>query len=569
MVYRLVVVRPGGSFRYPIDRGDNLVGSHPDCAIRLRHPSVSRRHAFLRIVDGAVEIEDLGSRNGTRVNGAEVHRARVAVGSSLLIGAVEGHLEEVPDADLEAAVLVGGEHPTPDLSNHDEVVSTTLASGLADAFTLHHLPDIAGRLAAGAPLDEMAQRVGHALLSALPAVSVSVTSHSGLAGEGLLFTAHRDDVAVRQDATVTTRHGDLTVEVGFPSDRIATAFEPLVSAAAGLVATAARTASSGRSARRRWGQPPPLPDPPTVSLEMQAIYGRAARVARGDISVLILGESGTGKEVLAHYLHTASSVADGPFLCLNCAALPRDLLESELFGIERGVATGIDPRPGKFELADGGTLFLDEIGDMAADTQARILRVLQSGEVYRLGGRQARRVRIRVLAATNRDLGQMVAEGAFRADLYHRIAGWVVALPPLRRRKPDIPNLAIHFLAREAERLGIEVRGISRGALDVLLAYDWPGNVRELQTEMARAALFLEDGELLDSVRLNRPILDRCRTDGGTTLSEVLACAEREAVLQALADSDGVSQAATRLGVSRATLYRSLKRLGISHDGSD
>jgi len=280
--------------------------------------------------------------------------------------------------------------------------------------------------------------------------------------------------------------------------------------------------------------------------------------------VLILGESGTGKEVLARYLHAASGVHDGPFLCLNCAALPRDLLESELFGVEKGVATGVDARPGKFELADDGTLFLDEIGDMALETQSRILRVLQSGEVYRLGGREARRIQIRIIAATNRDIAGMVADGAFRSDLYHRIAGWVVKLPPLRERVEDIPNLAAFFLTREAQRAGITVRGISRQALDALMAHGWPGNIRELETEMARAVLFLENGELLDSVRLAATVLES--SAGGSadgSLAKILEHAERTAFQRALSTAGGIAAAAKRLGISRATLYRRMKALGI------
>jgi transcriptional regulator with PAS, ATPase and Fis domain len=299
---------------------------------------------------------------------------------------------------------------------------------------------------------------------------------------------------------------------------------------------------------------------------MLAIYGNAAKVARGDISVLILGESGTGKEILARYIHQASPVADGPMLSLNCAALPRDLLEAELFGVERGVATGIEARPGKFELADGGTLFLDEIGDMAPDTQARILRVLQSGEVYRIGGRQAKKVQIRILAATNRDITTMIDSGAFRADLYHRIAGWVVELPPLRQRRADIPNLAAHFLSRAGDRAGVRIRGVSRQALETLTACHWPGNIRELETEMNRAVLFLEDGELLDSGRLSSH-LQRPRTAPITgALADQLEHAEREIITRTLHETASTDAAAERLGISRATLYRRLKALGIERD---
>jgi transcriptional regulator with PAS, ATPase and Fis domain len=259
-------------------------------------------------------------------------------------------------------------------------------------------------------------------------------------------------------------------------------------------------------------------------------------------------------------------------VALNCAALPEDLLESELFGIEKAVATGVDARPGKFELADGGTLFLDEIADMAPATQARILRVLQEREVYRLGGRQPRPARVRVLAATNRDLRRMVEEGSFRLDLYHRIADWTVELPALRQRCRDIPNLAAYFLDRAARRRGVRARGISRAALDELLAYSWPGNVRQLERAMERAAIFLEDGELLQTRHLPMELRDsvaRGRTDAGDLRSR-LEIHERRILEQAIAAEDGnLSAAARALGIGRSTLYRRLKELGIDAGGGD
>jgi transcriptional regulator with AAA-type ATPase domain len=303
-----------------------------------------------------------------------------------------------------------------------------------------------------------------------------------------------------------------------------------------------------------------MPEPATVVPTVRRIYEQAARVAAGDVSVLIQGESGTGKEVLARYLHAASPRHAGPFVALNCAALPRDLLEAELFGIEEKVATGVAPRPGKFELADGGTLFLDEIGDMAPETQARILRVLQEGEVFRIGASRPRPANVRTLAATNRDLDRMLAEGGFRGDLYHRIADWRVTLPPLRARRADLANLAAHFLASEAERRGLRVAGISRAALDTLCAHDWPGNIRQLQREMARAALFLDAGAVLESRHLDETLRRAGGSKPGTaggTLKERLTEAERREICRALEETgDDVSAAARLLAVGRSTLYR-------------
>jgi transcriptional regulator with PAS, ATPase and Fis domain len=363
--------------------------------------------------------------------------------------------------------------------------------------------------------------------------------------------------------------GDAELLVLMQSQAVAEGVAPLVEAAASII----RLAGARRPVERiprEVRDPPPLPDPPTVVPAVKTIYRDAAKVARGEVGVLILGESGTGKEVLARYLHRASSRADGPFLGLDCAALPRDLLEAELFGIERGVATGVDERPGRFEQATGGTLFLDEIGDMAEETQAKILRILQSGECYRLGARCPRSVDVRVVAATNRDIRAMLDAGSFRTDLYHRIAAWVVEIPPLRHRRADIANLAAYFLAREADKHGVRVRGISRAAAEALVSFDWPGNIRQLEHEMARAVLFLEDGELLETARLAEEIRNPGITAAGTTLREVLERTERREILAILDGAGGDVELATeQLGISRATLYRRMKALGIeSSSGS-
>ncbi|MGD2116082.1 MAG: sigma 54-interacting transcriptional regulator, partial [Acidobacteriota bacterium] len=354
----------------------------------------------------------------------------------------------------------------------------------------------------------------------------------------------------------------------------AAAYRVLVEAAARLLALVAhREPVRSRAERDRLSgppEPPEPPKPPTVVARVRTIYANAARVARGEVGVLITGESGTGKEVLARYIHRASPRRDEPFVAINCAALPRDLLEAELFGIEQGVATGVRSRPGKFELADGGTLFLDEIADMAPETQAKILRVLQEGEVYRVGGQEPRSARVRVLAATNQDVDRAMADGRFRGDLYHRIADWRVELPPLRERRGDVPNLAAFFLQREARKLGLRVAGISRGAMERLRAASWPGNIRQLEREMARAVLFVGEGELLESSHL------RTEIDGpgagarggaggsGGSLTERMERWERLEIEQVIAEHGGnLSAVARALDIGRSTLYRRIEALGI------
>jgi DNA-binding NtrC family response regulator len=297
---------------------------------------------------------------------------------------------------------------------------------------------------------------------------------------------------------------------------------------------------------------------------MARIYRRAGKVARGDVPVMILGESGSGKEVIARWLHARSRRAAGPFLAVNCAALPRELLESELFGIEKGVATGVEARPGLLERGNGGTVFLDEVGDMAAETQAKVLRVLENPVLYRVGGRVPVQVDVRFLAATNRDLETLVEEGDFRRDLYHRLAAFEVKLPPLRERREEIPSLAARFLHREVAKSGVASLGLTRAALGALVRYPWPGNVRELQNEIAKAALLLEPGEPVDLHHLSPRVRQEPVASQPLTLEETVGRAEREAFAVALAAAEGDAvRAMELLGVSRTTYYRKLKELGL------
>jgi DNA-binding NtrC family response regulator len=432
-----------------------------------------------------------------------------------------------------------------------------------EAFSLGHLPDLVERLVRGEPRDDVARAVGAALLQTLPCRRVELVE-VGAGTEGVVFSGERECSEPTTEVTVSAGN-DLSLRVAFAGAAIATAFQPLLRAAAALIGAAGRSSSAGLDTRPRPADPPRPPDPPTLVAAVRDIYRQAERVAPSRVSVLIRGESGTGKELLARFLHAASDRADRQLVTLNCAALPRDLLESELFGVERGVATGVDARAGKFEAAHGGTLFLDEIGDMAPETQARILRVLAEGEVYRIGGHEARPADVRVISATNRDLTAMLAEGGFRSDLYHRIADWVVEVPPLRERRPDIPNLAGHFLARACAGRGVRAAGISRAAVAALTAYSWPGNVRQLEKEMGRAALFLDDGELLETTLLQPDIREATADgNGGDELREVLERAERSHIERVLADCSGdVSAAAKRLGIGVSTLYRRIKALDI------
>jgi two-component system NtrC family response regulator len=304
---------------------------------------------------------------------------------------------------------------------------------------------------------------------------------------------------------------------------------------------------------------------------MQEVLSLVRRAAPSDATVLIRGESGTGKELIAKAIHHASPRAAGPLVRVNCAALPETLLESELFGHERGAFTGaVASRKGRFEAADGGTLFLDEIGDLPPHLQVKLLRVLQEREIERLGSSRPVPVDVRVLAATHRDLEARVRAGSFRDDLYYRINVVTITLPPLRERREDIPLLVDHFLAAFARKNGKSIRGLTREARDALLRYDYPGNVRELENVIERAVVLARD-DVIGIGDLPLVLADPGAEDGERSGRRGLPAAveglERRMLQDALGRADGVQTAAAELlGISERVLRYKLRKYGLTGD---
>jgi transcriptional regulator with PAS, ATPase and Fis domain len=296
---------------------------------------------------------------------------------------------------------------------------------------------------------------------------------------------------------------------------------------------------------------------------MQDVLELAARVAPLDTTVLIFGESGTGKEFIVRLVHDQSPRAGGPFVSVNCAALTETLLESELFGHTRGSFTGaVRDKAGLFEVAAGGTLFLDEIGEVAPTIQAKLLRALQEREIRRVGSERTVKVNVRVVAATNRDLKAAVAAGAFREDLYFRLAGFTITVPPLRDRKEDIPALVHEFQRRASQRVKKDVKAVSADAMTALVRYQWPGNVRELENAMERAVI-LASGSTVRPRDLPPEVLDRSDAPPPDTLD--LEVHERALILKALDRFKGNRQrAAKALNISTVTLWRRMKHFGLS-----
>jgi transcriptional regulator with GAF, ATPase, and Fis domain len=297
------------------------------------------------------------------------------------------------------------------------------------------------------------------------------------------------------------------------------------------------------------------------SRALRLVLDHVLTVGPTPCTVLIQGETGTGKELIARAIHMKSERRTRPFVKLNCAAIPADLLESELFGHERGAFTGAAiQRIGRFEAADGGTLFLDEIGDMPLGLQAKLLRVLQEHEFERLGSNRTHRVDVRVAAATNQDLSSMVAEKEFRMDLYYRLNVFPIAIPPLRKHVDDIPLLVAHFVQKFALRMSKQISKVPTRAMEALARYPWPGNIRELQNLIERAVI-LTSGDVLQIPSL--PSVTPIQAEPVT-----LAEAQRDHILKVLEESNwtvgGRSGAAVRLGIKRTTLIAKMKKLGVS-----
>jgi transcriptional regulator with GAF, ATPase, and Fis domain len=305
---------------------------------------------------------------------------------------------------------------------------------------------------------------------------------------------------------------------------------------------------------------------------LEAVLEQVERVAPTGSTVLIQGETGTGKELIAHAIHNLSSRCGRPFVRLNCAAIPLDLLESELFGHEKGAFTGaIAQKIGRFELADKGTLFLDEIGDIPAALQPKLLRVLQEQEFERLGSTRTHQMDVRLVAATNRDLMEMVSRGEYRSDLYYRLNVFPIQLPPLRERPEDIPALVTHFVEKFGRRMSREIEHIPPETMSALTSYPWPGNIRELQNLIERAVILSNDGVLpnpLPAAGANRVAVALIATVAATPVTTTLRDSEHALILRTLEGVGwvigGPKGAAKKLGLKRTTLIHKMQKLGIS-----
>src|SRR5246500_1209515 len=302
---------------------------------------------------------------------------------------------------------------------------------------------------------------------------------------------------------------------------------------------------------------------------LQKVLSLVSKVAPTDATVLVTGETGTGKELVARAIHRRSHRSSRAFVCVNCAATPRDLIASELFGHEKGSFTGaLQRRLGRFELAEGGTIFLDEGGELPLETQIALLRVLQEHEFERVGGTRSIQTNVRVIAATNRNLQAAIAAGSFRSDLFYRLNVFPIEMPPLRERREDIPVLVEYFIDRCARNAGKDIRGINKKSLDLLQSYPWPGNIRELQNVIERSVIMCETENFsVDETWLpQQPVASEAKSQ--SSFSQKLASQEKEMIESALRESEGrvfgPFGAAAKLGISRSTLESKIRSLSIN-----
>ena len=590
--------------RLALSPGTHHLGSGRDCDLRLERDGVSRRHAVLVAEPGRLRLIDAGSKNGTFVNGTRVRRAEVRPGDLVTFGPVSLRVEELEAEDGELAVE-GMPEAMPDSA------SSVMSAGTDADATQTEDERRGGR---GSRVESLARslqatpgELGGALEELRAALEADGVAALDPGGDGtppaLVAAAGKvapEAAELASAAWHCRRRGSRRARLRQPG--VAAVMTDLSGSPRGLVVSgAAREPPAGSLsswlAVLELGWPAREPavaraDPAALrfpdglvrcaSPAMTSLYQQMRPLVGNDLPVLIVGETGVGKEHLAQTLHRSSPRGRGPLVAINCAAIPAELLEAELFGIGDRVATGVAARRGRFQQADGGTLFLDEIGEMPRNLQAKLLRALDEKHVHPVGAGPVP-VDVRVLSATNVDLYRRMEVGQIRRDLFFRLAGYLLEVPPLRSRPEDVPLLAEHFLNRFSREANKRIRGLTVRAMNALAAYEWPGNVRELEHEMRRLVYLcpkgqaIEAGMLADHFRRGEAADSTAASQGAEEDEESAEAAGEPrlptlnleqldllAIEQAMARSGGrVAEAARSLGISRYTLRRRLQRSGI------
>jgi transcriptional regulator with GAF, ATPase, and Fis domain len=512
---------------------------------QLRRERIHSLRGLLRTMAGALDIRTVFTKVSDVVRGGLPH--------DMLLVTAWGEDGE----SFRMYAMAGAEVDDPDFWTPQVLTGDDLAQLARDAYVIH---DVETEVAPDSMRGRTFRRFG--IRSAL---RVLMPLGSGVFGS-LFFLARQTDRFTEGDIDFGGRVAE-HLALALSHEQLAQAARSQAASLEIAARLEARVATLTRELEARTGQRRVV----GRSKQWKDVLSHATRVSHTETTVLLTGESGTGKEVVARFIHHASRRSDGPFVAINCAALPDQLLESELFGHERGAFTGaVSTKPGRIEQAGGGVLFLDEVGEMAPAVQAKLLRVLEEREFMRLGSTRSLRADIRVIAATNRNLHAAMQRGEFREDLYYRLGVFEIALPPLRARADDILELADSFLADIGESVGRPAAGIARDAREQLVAYRWPGNVRELRNAIERAVI-LADGGLIRREHLpvtprGQTVTDRMsQTDdqlpaGGVSLPAI----ERSLVVKALSQTQqNKTRAAKLLGLTRAQLYSRIDKYGL------
>lgn len=629
---RCLVVRCGEeTLRLALPRGEARLGSDPSADLRVPFAGVSRLHGRLIPGPAGPTLVDLDSKNGLWVNGRRVREALLLPGVLAHLGSASVSVDESPTSDLELGLRVEWQPSSLPLGLMKADTATGEFSGpggdAAGTLRLIREVGVTGRKDLRRNLRDIlasARRVLGAetvavLVSrrgadpqciaidgpALPRIPALVRfakepsrepdgEPAATSWSGRLLIAARSDSHGREHLVAVLPPGVVRLHwqqelLDFLSERI------LSEGSRGLPDVLRRTFRSNTGTASRLVFPPDMV--PGESPAIQGLYASISKTVRSPLDVLLLGETGTGKELFARLIHLSGPTGGGPFVAINCAAIPAELLEAELFGVQGRVATGVDPRTGRFLEAEGGTLFLDEIGELACPLQAKLLRFLQEREVHPLGASHPRKLNVKVVSASNRDLQADSRAGTFRADLYYRLRGLQFHIPPLRDRLEDIPPLVAAFAARSAREHGLTISGFSKRAIELLCAHRWPGNIRELDSEIRRAVLLCPNGFVQSShlapvswaveaeartaasvfpaqsgvgdpaPQPRRVLGDPARLgdappDTWTDLRTRIESVERAAIDEALRRTGGnKSHAARLLGLTRAGLAMKLKRL--------
>jgi len=539
------------SFPLP-PRGEVVVGRGEESDLRIDHPSISRKHALVTADSGVIRIKDLGSANGTHLGDRALEAGEsveLAPGEVVDLGSVmlilqrgysgrrlrrllpHGYFEARVEEECERSARTAAPFAVARLRAEGDGAPSAIEQALAEVL---RGSDVAGLYAPGGEYEVLLPELG--------------------AEQTLELLARIEGLAADRGTRVASAFAL------YPRD--GRSAETLVAAACrGLPGDAAPAASTAPSVV--------VSDP-----AMERVQRLIRRVAPGHINVLLLGETGVGKEVAAEMVHRLSKRASGPFLRLNCGGFSESLLESELFGHEKGAFTGAhQAKTGLLESADGGTVFLDEIGELPASLQVKLLRVLEDRQVMRVGALRPKKIDVRFVAATNRNLEEEVARGAFREDLYYRVNGIAIVIPPLRERVGEIQQLARLFVSQAARAAGLPEPRLADDAIDLLESYAWPGNIRELRNVMERAVLLSTDDliteEHLPTEKMRTGGIARAATEQSPlsragTLRDDVDDLERRRILDALdACSGNQTRAARMLGISRNTLAARLEQFGI------